>query len=256
MALQNAHSGYEFQDIFTACRLVDTLLSRTLQVTVDAKLFKGDVFDDLTTIWHDERRVREQLKHSVSPKALERAIFTSIERDCRLDDLVASAVEDRKNNGVGFASSEYRLVMSDLEPTDTALTAILRYDPAPLSLQLGFTTKCYRLNIDELWPETGPLPKTWKRVIEEAINKGLTRADFAWFAEHFVLELEAPKASFDLTNPGPVECFLLNRVRQEVGAEAYPNADRSAIDVAAALIMTAYAARNGSSDTTRETILR
>src|SRR5579859_2376403 len=104
MALQNAHRGYEFQDIFTAFRLVDTLLSRTLQVTVDVKLFGGDVFDDLTTVWNDERRVREQLKHSMSPKALDRAIFTSKVRDCRLDDLVASAIEDHKNNGVGSAS--------------------------------------------------------------------------------------------------------------------------------------------------------
>lgn len=256
MALQNAHSGYEFQDIFAACRLVDTLLSRTLQVTVDVKLFKGDVFDDLTTIWSDERRAREQLKHSMSPKALERTIFTSAERDCRLDNLVASAVEDHKNNGGGPTSSEYRLIMSDLEPTDTALTAILRYDPALVSLQPGFTTKCYRLNIDELWPKTSDLPPVWQRVLTIAMTKGLTRADFAWFAERFVLELEAPKASFDLTNPGPVERLLLHRVRQEVGAEVYPNADRSAIDVAAALIMTAYAARNGSSDTTRSTLLR
>jgi hypothetical protein len=98
MALQNAHSGYEYQDIFTALRFVDVLLSRTSEVTVDVKLFKGDLFDDLTTVWNDGQRVREQLKHSVSPRALEHTIFTSNERDCRLDKLVASAIEDNKNN--------------------------------------------------------------------------------------------------------------------------------------------------------------
>jgi hypothetical protein len=46
MALQNAHSGYEYQDIYTALRFVDVLLSRASQVTVDVKLFKGDLFDD------------------------------------------------------------------------------------------------------------------------------------------------------------------------------------------------------------------
>ncbi len=259
MALQNAHSGYEYQDIFTALRFVDVLLSRTSQVTVDIKLFKGDLFDDLTSVWSDEQRVREQLKHSVSPSALERKIFTSTARDCRLDMVVASAIEDNKNNQFGSTSSEYRLIMSDLEPTDTALIAILKHDTALSSLQSGFTTKCYRLNIDELWPKTGTgesSPRAWRRVINEACEKGLTRADFEWFAEHFVLELEAPKASFDLTNPGPVERLLLNRVTEEVGAEVYPNADRSAIDVAAALIKAAGAARSGSGDTDRKTLLR
>src|SRR5689334_13327898 len=115
MALQNAHSGYEYQDIFTALRFVDVLLSRTSEVTVDVKLFKGDLFDDLTTVWRDEHRTREQLKHSVSPSPLEAEIFTSAVRDCRLDMLVASAIQDSKNNQLGSSSLEYRLVMSNLE---------------------------------------------------------------------------------------------------------------------------------------------
>src|SRR5712692_5272296 len=256
MALQNAHSGYEYQDIFTALRFVDVLLSRTSQVVVDLKLFGGDLFDDITTVWNDEHRTREQLKHSVIPGALERKIFTSIVRDCRLDMLVASAIKDNKDNRFGRTSPEYRLIMSDLEPTDTALIAILKHDTSLSSVQPGFTTKCYRLNVDELWPKTGVLPQDWKRVITIARQGGLTRVDFEWFAQHFVLELEAPKASFDLTHPGPVERLLLNRVTREMGAEVYPNADRSAMDVAAALIMAAYAARSGSGDTSRKTLLR
>src|SRR2546421_1087914 len=165
MTLQNAHSGYEYQDIFTALRFVDVLLSRTSQVTVDVKLFKGDLFDDLTTVWNDEHRTREQLKHSMSPGALECKIFTSTVRDCRLDMIIASAIEDNKNNHFGRTSPEYHLIMSDLEPTDAELTAILKYDTTLSSLQPGFTTKCYRLNIDELWPKTGALPKVWERVI-------------------------------------------------------------------------------------------
>jgi len=259
MPLQNAHSGYEYQDIFTALRFVDVLLSRTSQVTVDVKLFRGDVFDDLTTVWKDERRTREQLKHSVSPRTLEQSIFTSTVRDCRLDMLVASAIEDNKNNPSGAIANEYRLIMSDLEPTDSALIAILKHDTSLSSLQSGFTTKCYRLDINVLWPKTGTeesTPRAWQRVITEACEKGLTRADFEWFAQHFVLELETPKASFDLTKPGPAERLLLSRVTGEVGAEVYPNAERPAIDVAAALIMAAYAARSGSGDTTRNTLLR
>ncbi len=259
MPLQNAHSGYEYQDIFTALRFVDVLLSRTSEVMVDVKLFRGDLFDDLTTVWHDERRTREQLKHSVSSRTLEKSMFTSTTRDCRLDMLVASAIEGNKNNPFGTITTEYRLIMSDLEPTDSALTALLKHDTTLSSLQSGFATKCYRLNVDVLWPEAGTeesTPRAWQRVITEACEKGLTRADFEWFTQHFVLELEAPGASFDLTKPGPAERLLLSRVTGEVGAEVYPNADRPAIDVAAALIMAAYAARSGSGDTKRNTLLR
>ena len=100
MPLQNAHSGYEYQDIFTALRSVDVLLSRTSEVMVDIKLFRGDLFDDLTTVWNEKRRTREQLKHSMSPRTLEKRIFTSTMRGCRLDMLVASAIEDNKNNSL------------------------------------------------------------------------------------------------------------------------------------------------------------
>jgi hypothetical protein len=114
MALQNAHSGYEYQDIFTALRFVDVLLSRTSQILVDQKLFEGDVFDDLTTVWNNSHYTREQLKHSVSPCALERQIFTATRRGCRLDMLVASAIEEKGKKHFGYLSPEYRLVMSDL----------------------------------------------------------------------------------------------------------------------------------------------
>ena len=46
------------------------------------------------------------------------------------------------------------------------------------------------------------------------------------------------------------------RVRNDVGAEAYPNLNRSAVDVAAAMIGTARAARQGRLVVTAEDLLR
>src|SRR6266700_5686327 len=260
MALQNAHSGYEYQDIFTALRLVDVLLSRTAEVTVDVKLFDGDLFDDLTTLWSDGSCTREQLKHSVNPGPLETKKLTSQTRDCRLDILVASAVKDNEKRNYNRSSCEYRLIMSDLAPTEKALLDVLRYDASLTSLQAGFATKCYRLDIDKLWPkadaQNGPATGPWRRVIAEALRAGLKHIDFEWFAKYFVLELEAPEASFDLTKPGALEKLLLSRITREIGAETYPNADLSAIDVAAALIAAARAARAGIDNTSRKTLLR
>ena len=48
-----------------------------------------------------------------------------------------------------------------------------------------------------------------------------------------------------MVDPGPAEAVLLTRVRQEIGAESYPNAGRSAPDVADALATFARLAREG-----------
>lgn len=255
MALQNAHSGYEYQDIFTALRFVDVLLARTDDVTVDAKLFTGDRFDDLTSVWTDGLRTREQVKHSNGAPALEFKIFTQDGRDCRLDKLVASALADHRQNNTGHDNYEYRIVMTNMPPTDDLASALM-HESTIQSRQPGFTSKCYRLKVAELWPAGGTVKRRWKNIVDEATKAGLTRDDFIWFTEHFVLELEAPLASFDLTRPGPAENILLNRLTQEVGAEIYPNADRSAIDVAARLIAAARAARAGGKDTSRKALLR
>ena len=72
----------------------------------------------------------------------------------------------------------------------------------------------------------------------------------------FVVELAAPAASFNLTEPGAAEQLLLKRVQTEVGAGMYPNADRSAADVAEALIRSSRAARQGSMTVTTSELLR
>ena len=82
------------------------------------------------------------------------------------------------------------------------------------------------------------------------------RPDLDWICERLVVELAAPTASLDLTGPGAAEQLLLKRVQNEVGAGMYPNADRSAVDVAEALISSARAARQGSMDVTASELLR
>jgi hypothetical protein len=62
--------------------------------------------------------------------------------------------------------------------------------------------------------------------------------------------------SLDLTDPDLAEQLLLTRVRADVGAEAFPNADRTAIDVAVAMVSAARASRQGLLVPTVEELLR
>src|SRR5690606_38612800 len=71
-----------------------------------------------------------------------------------------------------------------------------------------------------------------------------------------VVEVGAPPASADLTAPSAAEHLLLNRVRADVGADVFPNADRSAVDVAAAMVSTSRAARQRRLVVTAEELLR
>src|SRR5206468_3721080 len=84
----------------------------------------------------------------------------------------------------------------------------------------------------------------------------LTLDDLEWACHHLVIEVSAPRASADLTAPDAAERQLLNRMRADVGAEAFPNVERSAVDVAAAMISTARAARQGRVVVTAEELLR
>lgn len=243
----------------TACRLVDVVLGTAHGVLVDEKLFTGDRFDDLTTQDPDDGRARAQFKHTDSDeKPLTLATFTGDKRDLRLDLLVAAAAADRAGPGASAASTAYRIVLRDARPVDDALLAVLRPavpDPGPY--QPGMATLRLRFDADTLWnlpdSEDGtPAPFTFLREGDHRVS----REDLDYFCERAIVEVEAPRASWDLTAPGPAEALLLERLRAEIGAGTYPNRDRSPVDVAEAFIRLARTARQGTADVSREEILR
>lgn len=253
MALDKAHKGYEYQDLFTAVRLVDVLLQRVAELEVDQKLFTDDILDDLTTSWADGSRIRQQLKHSDSPSPFTEKVLTTQDKDCRLDDLIFSAVTDEQQIA---KKTEYRLLVSATYSKAEAVSEYLISADDTVTSFADIPTRRFRLNADKIWPVGAEPEKEWKRVIGLIEQKPLTRENFVWFAANFVIELEMPGASLDLTSPGNLEKLLLNRLTNEIGAGAYPNENRSALDVAAQLIAAARAARAHTDDTKRETLLR
>ena len=261
MSLSAAHQGYEYQDLLVACRLVDMLLGNVLHAYVDKKLVLDDRFDDLTTVDITGNRERVQFKHTDNDdRPLSLRTFTSDERGLRLDLLIATMLADRSGPGSEANTLTFRILLRDQAPSDPNLTAVLtplRCDPGPFvptmhTLRLGF-------NAVALWNQSVPGPDS---VFKQPFgflftsNASLTFTDLEWVCKHLVVEVGAPPASGDLTAPDIAERLLLTRVRGEVGAESFPNTERSAVDVAAAMISTTRAARQGRLVVTVEELLR
>lgn len=257
--LTPAHRGYEFQDLLVACRFVDILLGTVVEARCDEKLFAEDRFDDLTTMDVDRRRERAQFKHTENDdRPLTLDTFTADRRGLRLDRLLYSMLADRDGPGSQATDTVFRVVLRDQLPTDASLTAVL----APLTLDPGpylAAMRTTRLGFDAaaLWQQNGgDADELRPFAFLFADDASLSYSDLEWCCDRLVLELGAPRASLDLTEPDAAEQLLLTRVRADVGAEAFPNSDRRTVDVAAAMVSAARAARQGLLVPSSEELLR
>ena len=260
MALVSAHRGYEYQDLLVAARLVDVMLGTIVKIHVDKKLVPDDRFDDLTTVDATGFRERTQVKHTDNAdQALTLATFTNDARRLCLDRVILAALADRDGPGTQAREVSFRIIMRDILPTDSRLRAVLRQaNPDPGPFLRGMNSVRMRFCANALWEESRGL------VAESldgnnpffSVQRAVERSDLDWVCERLVVELDAPAASLDLTNPGAAERLLLKRVRNEVGAGMYPNADRSDVDVAEALIRSARAVRQDSMTVTTSELLR
>ena len=208
-------------------------------------------------------RERIQFKNTDSDsKPLMVETFTSDKRDLRLDRLVASAVADREGPGRTATAFTYRVVLRDSHPEDIALVGVLLpANPDPGPFVPGMPTRRFRFDVDRLWPlkaagatTEDPSPARFKFLRTGA--KAVNRADLAWVTEHLIIEVEAPRSSGLLLEPGPAEQILLSRSREDIGAGLFPNAGRSPEDVAGALITFARQARQDLVVPSAEAILR
>ncbi|PYS47740.1 MAG: hypothetical protein DMG13_27140, partial [Acidobacteria bacterium] len=259
--LTAAHRGYEYQDLLIACRLVDMLLGSVLQAYVDQKLVDDDRFDDLSIVDIAGTRERTQFKHTENAdRPLSLTTFTTDGRGLRLDRVVASILADRSGPGLQARSFHYRIVLRDGPPIDQSLTAVLKPleegDPGPFVPEIG--TRRFRFDAAALSQRDGVKADDVERPFSFLFRSesSLTLTDLEWACQHLIIELGAPRASGDLTAPDAAERLILNRVRAEVGAEAFPNVERSAVDVAAAMISTSRAARQGRLVVTAAELLR
>ena len=165
-------------------------------------------------------------------------------------------------SGAAATDLLFRIVLPDAPPTDSRLLAVLTpAHPDPGPFLPGMPTLRMHFRPDALRPHPGSTPSrltnaTTPIAFPQLEAQALDPTDLDWICQHLVLEIAAPPASLDLTAPGPAEQLLIHRVRTEVGAGVYPNADRAPVDVAEALIRCARAARQGLPTPTATELLR
>jgi energy-coupling factor transporter ATP-binding protein EcfA2 len=233
--LGSAHRGYQYQDLATAYFLAQSIIYQFDEVTVDRKEYEGDRFDDLA-IRADSKLVRRQFKHSAdATRTFEKEDLTTQRKDLRIDDLVACY----KSAG-SIVADEYRLCATWSRPTEPELVAVLEEISAESSF-VGHPTKLYRLRGDLIWTEGGGF--SWKP--KKAAKSNPSRQDFLDFTARFVIEIECPSFSGDLTNPGQLEQMLLRLLANDIGVGQYPNRERNVVDVASSLREIASQARTG-----------
>lgn len=262
MSLASAHQGYEYQDLIVALRLVDVLLDSIDKIFVDTKLLNVDIFDDLTTVDRDGIRERVQIKYTTNAdQTLTLATFTKTKRNLYLDQVISSILADRDCSSGEVKQVSYRIVLTDLPPTDPALCSVLKpANPDPGPFIQGFNTERMRFSSNALLDWTNTRHGTSKdennpfKFLSNC-ETSVSRTVLDWICDHLIVELAAPRASFDLTKPGQAERLLLQRTRAEVGAEIFPNDFRTAIDVATALVDCARKARQESLDITANNLL-
>jgi hypothetical protein len=215
--LAPAHRGYEYQDLLVACRFVDLLLGNVTDARCDEKLFPDDRFDDLTTTDVDGRRERAQFKHTENDdRPLTLNTFTADGRGLRLDRLLSSMLADRDGPGRDATNATFRVLLRDQVPIDPDLIAVLRpmaTDPGPF-LPAMRTTRL-RFDARALWQQRSgdtDLPRPLAFLFSG--DTPLSYSDLEWCCERLVVELGAPRASLDLTEPDVAEQLLLTRPRR------------------------------------------
>ncbi|TKH85950.1 NACHT domain-containing protein [Bacillus cereus] len=242
MALNAAHRGYVYQDLVTACFLVQSIIHNYDSIVVDKKLFEGDSLDDLT-FFKNNKSERRQFKYS-KDRILKLDDLKKEKGSINLVHIIKSHLEFDFNG-----EKEYRLCLAWDEPLDKEMKDLLELTKSEPSLEI-LNTKCYKIKADKLWPENqAPI---WNGIAEVDIS----RDEFLKMCEILIIELDWPKASLDLTNSGVLEQYLVNILEDQIGVGKYPNEDRNAIDVAATLIRLANICRAESRTITPKEIIK
>lgn len=230
--LKPAHRGYRYQDIVSAYFLVLALVEKYDSVTIDEKQVEDDRFDDIE-VSIAGNRIRRQIKSSTNAtRCINTEDFTGANSSLRIDRLILTA---RQEPDV----AEYRLCATWHPPEQAdALSGLI--GPVAREPSIGGTrTQCFQLIPELIWPEVGS--QVWTQLANP--SAGITREEFVGYCSRFLIELELPSASTDLTAPGIIENAVIGLLADRVGVGRYPNQSRLPSDVAALAVTLATLAR-------------
>ncbi len=273
MSLNNAHEGYNYQDLLTNYFILKEILSGNKKsiFSIDKKHTTGkyivttkdkngkdktveknipDRFDDLV-ISDGSMIQRKQIKYSNDSVArkLIKNDFANDSKDLALYEIYKTWNELKSSN------SEFRLCLAWDEPVDGDIKNVLKpiYD-VEYSFQ-NYSTKLYKINLDNLWEENPEKFNRWDSLKKFVQANNIDRNDFKLFCDSLVIELELPKASLKFNAPSDLENILLAQA-EKLGIGQYPNDDIYISDFLERLAQKVGEYRTRSAEITGEDILK
>ncbi|MCO6360633.1 NACHT domain-containing protein [Roseivirga pacifica] len=246
MSLNEAHKGYDYQDLLCSYFILKEILQESESVfSIDKKEYETDRLDDLT-IYNSQSVVKRQIKYSDTNKRLEKKdLSSSGSYKIAIDQLFETWKNHPTKNEVQLSLS-----LAWDEPED-ALIEILVEQEDKRDFK-SFITKSFKIDHEKLWPNDKPLP-SWKRFSENVVYDDKNK--FIEFCQHLLIDLGYPKFSQDIYRPGDLERIVLDQIRS-LGIGVYPNENQTIEEFALALVSLVRRLRSSGSTIDVSGVLR
>ncbi|MGR5153191.1 ATP-binding protein [Photobacterium swingsii] len=224
MSLNNAHEGYDYQDLITSYFILKEILDGNLNsvFSIDKKNTTGNIpdrFDDLV-ITNGVDIQRKQIKYSnesVSKTLVKDYLSSDSHYSIALHKLFETWKELKTSN------TEFRLCLAWDEPTNDDITRVLELQSNKSSFN-DFSTKVFKINLDLLWEENPENFNRWNSLSKYVKDNSIDRNEFNDFCNDLLIEVNLPKASLKFNRPSQLEGILIEQA-QRLGIEQYPNDD-------------------------------
>jgi hypothetical protein len=254
LSLNNAHEGYDYQDLITSYFILKEILDGNLNsvFSIDKKNTTGDIpdrFDDLV-ITNGVEIQRKQIKYSndTVSKILVKGYLSG---DAHYKIAIHKLFETWKN--LKTPNTEFRLCLAWDEPIDEDITRVLELQPDRSSFN-NFPTKVFKINLNRLWEENPENFNRWDSLSLYAKDNNTDRGEFNTFCNDLLIEVNLPKASLKFNNPSKLEEVLIDQA-QKLGIGQYPNDDIYIPDFLERLAKLAGAYRTRSAQISAKDIL-
>lgn len=256
LSLNNAHEGYDYQDLITSYFILEEILNGNRENTfsIDKKHTKSDTpdrFDDLV-ITNKDRIQRKQVKYSneqTSVRLIKDYLSADSHYKIALHKLYESWKELNTNN------TEFRLCLAWDEPVEENILKVLAPQPSNLSSFESFPTKVFKIKINQLWQTEPENFNRWDSLQKYVKENNIDRNEFQHFCECLLIEVNLPKASLQFNSPNELEEILISQATR-LGIGKYPNDDTNVIDFLVRLIKLVGSYRTSSAVVTTLDILK
>lgn len=226
MSLNNAHEGYQYQDLLCSYFILkEIILGRFDAVlTFDKKHIEDDRFDDLV-IQNGNRIQRKQIKYSNETNAKHLA-----KNDLSNDNGTSLAIYKLFENWRELKKdqTEFRLCLAWNEPIEDNIKNALISQAGDSSFN-SIITNVFKLNIDNIWQENPENFNRWDNLKRYVKKHNIDRNEFVAFCNELIIETNFPKASLDFIYPDVLENILIEQAKK-IGIGQYPNNDISIND--------------------------